>query len=328
MVKQVFKGLLTYIPGWQKITRKEGGGGSLARYCYAVWLRHRVLTYKCGMVMQPSVVAEFGPGDSIGCGLAAILTGSNTYLAFDIVKFTNLSSNISVFDELVLLFKNKTAIPDDLEFPDYFRSTYGEKILQDMYPRLENYEFPEYIYSDEWLAKYLNEERIKTIRNILIYGSDSNINKNVEIRYVAPWKSTNILEKGLVDLMFTQAVMEHIDDLVDAYFTMGQWLKKDGMISHEIDFKSHATSDTWDGHWIYSDFVWKIIRGRRPYYINRKMCSYHLNLIKKNGFELMKTNRQIRKPIIKRAVLAKSLSNTSDEDLKTSSVHIIAKKNF
>jgi hypothetical protein len=325
-VKQISKGLLTYIPGWQKISRKEGGGGSIARYCYAVWLRHRILTFDSGMIVQPSVVAEFGPGDSIGCGLAAIITGSSTYIAFDIVKFTNLSSNIAVFDELVLLFKNKAAIPDDLEFPDYFRSTYGENILQDMYPRLENYDFPNYIYSDEWLAKYLNEERINTIRNILIKNSDSDINNTIQIRYVAPWKSSDLQQKGLVDLMFTQAVMEHIDDLEDAYYTMWLWLKKGGMISHEIDFKSHATSDTWDGHWKYSDLVWKIIRGRRPYYINRKMCSYHLNLIIKNGFEIIKSKRQIRIPIIKRTSLAKSLSNAIEEDLNTSSVHIIAKK--
>lgn len=73
--KSIVKGFLTFIPGWQWIRRKEGGGASSARYCYSVWLRHRTLAARCGFTSQPKTVAELGPGDSIGTGLAGLLSG-------------------------------------------------------------------------------------------------------------------------------------------------------------------------------------------------------------------------------------------------------------
>jgi hypothetical protein len=166
-IKAIAKGCLTFIPGWQRFGRREGGGANSARYCYAVWLRHRVLAARCGFTSQPDVVAELGPGDSIGVGLAAILSGCKSYLAFDRVPFAVVDRNIRVFEELVELFQQRTPIPDDTEFPD-------------LYPCLDRYDFPAYLFPGDHLEKVLEEDRLRAIREVLMTGK-SRIDNMVSI---------------------------------------------------------------------------------------------------------------------------------------------------
>ena len=61
------------------------------------------------------MVAELGPGDSLGIGFSALISGADKYFAFDVVEHANASRNFEIFDELVSLFKNKEDIPDDKE---------------------------------------------------------------------------------------------------------------------------------------------------------------------------------------------------------------------
>jgi len=176
-IKSIVKGMLTFIPGWQWIRRSEGGGASSARYCYSVWLRHRILAAKYGFISQPETVAELGPGDSIGTGLAALLSGCKVYLAFDRVPFTALEKNLKIFDELVELFRQRTPIPDDAEFPN-------------LYPRLDHYGFPVDLFSDGRLKEALEEHRIRAIRETLL-TRDLETKRIISIRYAAPWVTKN-----------------------------------------------------------------------------------------------------------------------------------------
>jgi SAM-dependent methyltransferase len=311
-VKSIAKGLLSFIPGWQWIRRKEGGGASSSRYCYAVWLRHRVLTARHGFISHPHTVAELGPGDSIGTGLAALLSGCQVYLAFDIVPFTSLESNVRVLDELVELFQRRASIPDDAEFPA-------------LYPRLDHYAFPEDLFPGDHLEKALGEERIRAIREALL-KTNGDSGHLVHIRYVAPWNSNSLVEADSVDMIFSQAVMEHVDDLQSAYKRMHQWLKPGGILSHEIDFKCHGTSKHWNGHWTYPEPIWRIIKGRRPYFLNRLTCGHQLDFLRRAGFEIEYISRQEKAHFIHREDLCKSLAHIPDDDLCTSSAHIIARK--
>jgi hypothetical protein len=311
-LKSIVKGCLTFVPGWQWIMKKEGGGSNSARYCYAVWLRHLSVAVKCGAPLHPGTVAELGPGDSIGTGLAAILSGCKAYLAFDIVPFTALEKNLDMLDELVALFGNRTPIPDQTEFPD-------------LYPRLDQYAFPIELFQGDQIEKTLGEGRIRAVRDILLKGKPRT-NGGMDIRYVAPWNSTSVIEVGAIDMIFSQAVMEHVDDLQSAYAAMHQWLKPGGVMSHEIDFKCHGTARYWDGHRTYPDPVWRIIRGRRPYHLNRQTCGHHLELMRQAGFEIAHISRQGKKQSFHRTALCSTLRDAADVDLCTSSAHIIAFK--
>src|SRR5450432_4034075 len=114
------RGLATYVPGMATLHRHvtRTGGSDSARYCYSVWLRHLVLSYQNGLCTRPpSRVAELGPGDSIGIGLAALLSGADYYYGLDALPLANLRRNVGVFEELIELFRARAAIPGDDEFP-------------------------------------------------------------------------------------------------------------------------------------------------------------------------------------------------------------------
>ena len=75
-IKALLSGLSTHIPGYDH----EGstGGTDSARYCYSVWLRHLVLGTRSAAVKSiPRVVAELGPGDSIGIGYGYAQIGNS-----------------------------------------------------------------------------------------------------------------------------------------------------------------------------------------------------------------------------------------------------------
>jgi hypothetical protein len=107
----------------------------------------------------PARVAEFGPGDSLGIGLCAILAGANEYYALDVVDHANNIRNLKIFDELMALFKAKADIPDNNEFPR-------------IKPLLNDYSFPSYIFNDSFLEENLSEERLNLIRQSLSYPPD------------------------------------------------------------------------------------------------------------------------------------------------------------
>jgi len=308
-IKCLIHGIITFLPGLHNWRSKGTGGTNSARYCYSVWLRHLVMAKKNNLNTNPKIVAELGPGDSLGIGLAALLSGAQKYYAFDIVKHSTLEKNLEIFNELVKLFKNKEDIPGDKEFP---------KVV----PPLDNYKFPSEILTNDRLQKSLQKTRIEEIRKALL---DCDSPKS-PIKYKVPWYDIDILDKNSVDMIYSQAVLEHVDELEDCYRKMYQWLKPSGYISHTIDFKSHGLAKDWNGHWCYSDILWKLIKGKRPYLLNREPLSTHIKLLYKIGFDIKMILKVKSQSNLTINDLSKKFRYLSKEDLTTSSVFIQAIK--
>lgn len=292
------------------------GGSCDARYCYSVWMRHLINYYnESGKI--PSTVVEFGPGDSIGTGIAALLSGCDQYYALDFIKYSGMKNVMNIYEQMITLFKNHTDIPDDREYP---------KIR----PKLESYKFPDHIISPEVIDKNLSDERLEVIRESLNnLSNDHKISNNNMISYLAPWENTTLPEIN-PELIFSQAVLEHIDNLENAYSVMASISVKETYMSHDIDFKSHGCSKYWNGHWSYSDSLWQTIRGTRPYFINREPLSTHLKLFSKNGFKIIKCiqdNEGFGSSSISRKKLKGRFTTLSDDDFQTSSAYILAKYN-
>ena len=125
-------------------------------------------------------------------------------------------------------------------------------------------------------------------------------------------------------MICSQAVLEHIDDLSNAYQSMSLWLKPDGYVSHTIDFKSHDLAEEWDGHRAYSDFTWKLIRGKKPYSLNRTPLSEHLKMLEQHGLEIQCRKTYKAAPSVQREKLAPRYRNMSEEDRICSGVFIQA----
>ena len=181
--KYLILGLGSFVPGYarlpvlSKAASVSAGGTDSARYCYSVWLRHLVKAHENGLPTNPAAVAELGPGDSIGVGLAALLSGATTYYAFDAVNYLDNTRNLQVFDELVELFCKRDNIPDNQEFPE-------------VRPALDSYEFPSRALADAHLRDCLRRERTESIREELL---DFKRAKHRFIYYAAPWDKQTVL---------------------------------------------------------------------------------------------------------------------------------------
>jgi SAM-dependent methyltransferase len=308
---------VTLIPGAQKLPpirarlRKRDlgtGGTSSARYCYSIWLRHLVMAASKGLNTDPSDVAELGPGDSIGAGLAALLCGAERYNALDVVTHANPVSNAVIFDELVELFRARADLPGDAEFAD-------------VRPQLADYRFPAHILGEARMQRALQPERVERIRAAVLGDGPAGV-----IRYRAPWQDAGVVERGSQDLVFSQAVLEHIDALPEAYSAMRDWLKPGGYVSHQIDFKSHGLADTWDGHWCYGDLHWRLLRGHASWFLNRQPYSEHLRLLKEAGFVVLAAQPVFRESSHPRRALARGFRGMSEVDRRTSGAYLLAQR--
>jgi hypothetical protein len=79
-------GLKSYLPVGKTYTGT--GGSDSARYCYAAWLRHLASFSDVAPELRPRVAAEMGPGDSLGLGIAALLSGVERYAALDVLAWS------------------------------------------------------------------------------------------------------------------------------------------------------------------------------------------------------------------------------------------------
>jgi len=307
--RMLFSGIRSYVP----LARKSGAHTEMSakssRYCYTVWLRHLVSAYAGGSTPRLDCVAELGPGGSLGVGLAAMLSGANRYYGFDVVPHCDRDSNLLVFDELVDLFTKRTSIPGEEEFPR-------------VGPRLPNYQFPHSILTDEILGASLLPERVAEIRRAIC--GNSTPESSIHIAYAAPWRSV-VVEPHSVDFILSQAVLEHVDDVVGTYHALSQWIRPGGLMSHQIDLRAHSSARDWNGHWTISEPVWKLIRGRHAYVINRLPSSTHVAAIQEAGFDVLAVTRVKDTSGITRDCLTRQFAGLSDEDLVTAGIHILAR---
>ena len=75
-IKQLISSILSFLPE-MALFKMDGTGGrtNSPRYCYSAWLKHLVMAHQNNLDPYPSTIAELGPGDSLGMGIAALLSG-------------------------------------------------------------------------------------------------------------------------------------------------------------------------------------------------------------------------------------------------------------
>jgi hypothetical protein len=309
-LKPIIAGTLKRVPLMKQVLPKKTGGSINARYCYSVWLRHLSYLALYNGNRVPARVAELGPGDSLGVGLAALLSGSEKYYALDVIKFWQPARNIQIFNDLLILFNSRANIPDNFEFPNIF-------------PVLDDYSFPSNILTEEMLMLSLNPARIEKIISELNNPDDSN---NTIIKFKIPWFERKVINERSLDLILSQAVMGQVDELENTYFSMNSWLIESGFISHSIDFRSTGFTRSWNGHWTLSEFEWKVVRGGRVYAINRQPISTHRALLKRYNFPILYEKTITSNNGFKKADLARQFQNITEEDLITSGIFFVAQK--
>lgn len=267
--KPLAKGLATMVPGVYRIaSRGRGGATTSAAYCYNVWAKHLCLLQSSGMRSVPKTVAELGPGYSLGVGICALLSGASTYYALDVDPYCNVAENLRLLNELVVLFQSRAAVDEATGWPDFSA-------------HLDGGGFPQALPS-ALLAQTLSPTRVEAIRQALQGDCGT-----ITVRYAAPWTDESHIARNSVDLILSQAVLEHVSDLETTLRCFGTWLKSDGWMSHQVDFTSHGITRAWNGHWQYPKWAWRIVVGGRPYLINRVPADEVVKLLGECGFRIV-----------------------------------------
>jgi len=292
--RHILTGMLTFVPmlnQWRR-QRESTGGSCSARYCYSVWFRQLITLHQYGFRINKAQIGELGPGDSLGMGLAALLSGAAGYSGLDIVPYSAKTDLERMLDELMKMYSQKERMSDDTEIPD--------DIV-------------------EWANVPMKAMEIrKQLRNGIIGGS--------LLGYRVPWTSMPHIDRASLDLIFSQAVLEHIDCLEETYRAMFAWLKPGGYASHVIDFGSHGRSPFWNGHWAYSDWQWKLVRGKREYLLNREPMSTHLSYARKVGFEVLLSRRNPAPPGLDIQKFASRFRQMDVDDAQTRGGFLILQK--
>ena len=260
------KGLLSFaVPALRSAHHRRSGASASPEYCYSVFLRHfaHLANYNGGRM--PRIVAEFGPGDSLGTGLAALIAGASHYIALDVQNHTDPANDLQVFDQLVALFHGRTPIP-----------AAGIRIATEP----PDWGFPEPLAAG--LAQALGHERLQAIRDDLAARSGR------FVTFAVPWYGKPPIEPRSVDWLFSHSVMEHVDDVEHAYACCADWIADAGHMTHEIDYGSHSLTRHWNGHWAISAACWRMIRGARPFLINRLPHEAQIEAVRRNGFHILR----------------------------------------
>lgn len=304
-LRGVYKLLLSNSSIARRYLRKSDKKGGNSLYCYRVWMKH-LKYWSLINNSTPKVVVEIGSGNSLGVGLAALISGSDKFYALERTQFWNIETNVRVFDELVVFFKKKKKT---------------EKInLKSKIKIKKKLDFPKHILTKTHLSNCLNTERLQKIREELFKPFHPD---NIYIRSVIPWEKIDIIEDNTVDYIFSHTVLQHLDDLSFAYTSMNKWLKKGGCISHKIDFKSMNTTKLWNQHWTLNDLEWSVVTGGVNL-INRAPLSSHLKLIKDNDFEIIYDIKDSAKNELNVNDLSDSFKHLDVTDLTTSDYYYFA----
>ncbi len=304
------KGVLTWIPGVRDAlyNRKAAHGTGSAAYCYGVWIKHLAMLSAHGMKGIPHTVLEFGPGESVGTGVAALLSGAERYIAIDAVAHVRPEANLAVFRELTRLFEARAPRPSA------------------GYPPIDQYLdrrlFPGAALDEQTLARSLAPERLDRIENAV---REPGAGPDPMIRYVT-WSNLPQIPDGKIDLAFSHVVLNHVEDLESFYARCARWVRPGGWMSHQIDFKSLGTAREWNGHRAYGELAWKVIAGKRPYFVNREPLSTHLELLQSSGFEVVHLVRGRMDGGITRAQLAPRWRGISDDDLASQTGYFVCRR--
>ena len=293
---------------------KGTGARSTGAYCYSVWLRHLAIITRAVPTFAPKVVVELGPGDSLGLGCAALLSGAEQYIGLDVVARASAENDVKVLDELVELFEHHAPIPDGRVFPN-------------LLPELQSYRFPTRLFTDDGARRIrIEPERLKSIREALVDRQDV-LYDDVPVGYTASW-GPRTLDRQSVDLVISQAVLQDMgheparSELAGTFQAMSRWLRKGGVMSHQINFAFPGNPE-WNHHWRYSDAAWRVVRGHRPLFENRVPLSVYLALCDENDFEVVSVKR-VEQEGLPREKVAPRFRDLPEDDFRTSSAHIVA----
>ncbi len=100
--RSIASGMLSHVPGlfrWWDGQRPMGNTASAA-YCRGIWQFHLAHSRRVTDGKLPTVVAELGPGATLGACIAALLDGVQDAVALDAAQYAARDANLRVLEDL------------------------------------------------------------------------------------------------------------------------------------------------------------------------------------------------------------------------------------
>ena len=150
----------------------------------------------------------------------------------------------------------------------------------------------------------------------------SSVNGNYHTQGLSSLKSL----EGSYDLIFSQAVLEHVrhTDFRETLLECYRLLSPKGIMSHVVDFKDHLGGGL--NNMRFSSFLWEKewFASCSGFYTNRIRLKELIAICKDIGFKVEVVNLECWDFLpIEREHLADEFSNLTDEDLKVAGAHLV-----
>ncbi len=248
-----------------------------APYFYGVWVKHLALLRRAGLDGAPRAVAEFGPGDTLGSGISALLTGAQRYAAFDVRDFTTERGNLLILERLLPL-----VAADAPRRPHGGWLVLEQMLGEDLRP--SRLGFP------GQPAEASLGERAQAIRTALARVSEP----RGRLRVIAPWHALPA-PPAEFDVVFSHSALQYEPDLRRIFRYMAAILRPGGVMSHQVDLTSIGATRSWNGHRCYGRLAWRLVNLGRPYALNRHPASAYVEAVRDTpGLELVEAIRHLR----------------------------------
>ena len=303
------KGLLTFVPmvsralhAWRSRNGAAEGeqywNPSSAGYSYGQWAKHLTVLHHLGMEL-PVAMAEVGPGDSLGLGIAALLSGVRAYHAFDVAPFAVPKRDEAMVGEIAQRIDARQPVPAN-----------GWPVLKDL------------IGTDEFPVAAVGprtaEPDVEAIRQAVR-------ERTGPVRYVAPWPED--YEPGMrYDLIVSHSVLEYVEDPERFFTRLAGMLAPGGWMAHQIDLGSLRITRAWNGHLAYSPWLWKLVAGRRAHVPNRVLPTGYRTALERCGFEIVLWTQLQKHNGLARSSLAPQFRAASDTDVTCYALYIVARR--
>jgi SAM-dependent methyltransferase len=275
---------------------------------YGIWIKHLVLLRAAGMGKLPDDVAEFGPGDSTGVGLASLLSGVRKYCGFDAAHFVDTERDVGLVGEIAQLVRQRAA-------------------AQKGWPDIAQY-LHDPAWADVMAPTASSVERVRELAAALAHAVVTAYEPGDPrpIRVLAPWQPHACQFRAEFDMVFSHSVVQYVDD-IDHFFTAcAALLRPGGWMSHQIDLSSMRMTRTWNGHLAYSDAVWRFVTSRQPYFPRRWLVPDYLAAARRAGLQVMQVSRLQDPTGLSRNRLALPFHAYPDEELQCRGAFLVARK--
>lgn len=262
IAKSVIKGILTYFPAYKKYKSNANRithSSSDPEFCYTFWLGLLKYLKSIDNSIRLARICELGTGGSLGVGLSALLSGTDTYYALEIENTINIEDNLRILQAISQFFDDEQAVA-----PRYSQINLP----------IKDFLFPRDILKNTWRDPRRVKDLENELRDILIKSNDATGDRMLNL--ALPWQDSSIQD---IDFVFSRAVMEHVANPKDVYNRLHGLLKPGGYMFHDIELHSHGITRRPYDHYTIHPSVWKLIEGNREYSLNRLTLDDHLDLI-------------------------------------------------